>query len=342
MEIIRDLLGLFSFISNIYEQIKNFFIPQRAFAWQTLIYLSIFSWLMSSLSTGIVKSTIALCGWVFLIAGTAWYTTENPLLIPGTNMPVGALVTGFLVSAFAFGNSAEVLTSRTLVFWPTISAFITAAGEFFEGTGTDVNTQIPKVEDREKIIILVASCMVISCWLQFGFTVNRWLQEFPSLRADNFSNNFVIRITEPLANKIPENGVEILKKLEPLVKEQIANRPWSEVEQWLLGVQQRVTSLGTQVIQTSLGGYEERYLWRLEPRVYNLKSGGYTLDLLSIWSGPTSTGLEYYLKQSCQIEPLARSTNSSANNRADNGSLFAEINCGQITKPIPGPPPPLQ
>ncbi|NWF61995.1 MAG: DUF5357 domain-containing protein [Fischerella sp.] len=341
MQLIRDFLGLFSFISKIYEQIKNFFLPKRAFAWQTLIYLSIFSWLISSLSTGFIKSAIAFCGWAFLIAGTAWYTTENPLLIPGTNMPIGALVTGFLVSAFAFGDSAEVLTSRTIVFWPTISALITAAGEFLEGTGTDVSTQIPKVEDREKIIILVASCMVISCWLQFGFTVNQWLKEFPSLQADNFRGTFVIRTTQQSA-KIPENGVEILKKLEPLVREQIANRPWSEVEQWLLGAQQRVTNLGREVIQTSLGGYEERYLWQIQPRVYNLKSGGYTLDLLSIWSGPTSTGHGYYLKQSCQIEPLARSTNSSTTNRPDNGSLFAEINCSQISKPIPGPPPPLQ
>lgn len=117
MQLIRDLFGIFGFIGDIYDNIKDLFIPKRAFAWQTLIYLSIFSWLMSSLSTGFVKSAIALCGWALLVAGTAWYTTENPVVISGTNMPIGAILTGFLVSAFAFRESEQEITIRTIVLW---------------------------------------------------------------------------------------------------------------------------------------------------------------------------------------------------------------------------------
>jgi hypothetical protein len=337
MQLIKDIFGIFGFIGSIYDNIKDFFIPKRPFAWQTLVYLSIFSWLMSSLSTGFVKSAIAFCGWAFLIAGTAWYTTENPVLIPGTNMPVGALVTGFLVSAFAFREPGQEITTRTIVFWPTISALITAIPEFFEGTGTEFSTQVPKLEDRQKIIILVGSCMVISCWLQLGFVVNKWLQEFPSLQTDNFRSNFVV-VTEPQISKTPRNGVLILNKLEPIVKEQIANRPWSEVEQWLKTADGRVNSLGREVIEISLREFDEKSLWRTEARVSSLDQKNpdiYKLDLLSIWSGPTSTGREYYLRKSCRVEPI------NASRRQGEVLRVAEIECGRSSNRIIGSPPAL-
>lgn len=339
MQLIKDLFGFFNFFGDIYARIKKLLIPPRAFSWQTLIYLSLFSWLMSSLSTGFVRDIIAFCGWFFLIAGTAWYTTDNPLLIPGTNMPVGALVTGFLVSAFAFGREENIITTNTIVFWPIISALITAIPEFFEGTGTEVSTQIPKIEDRQKIIILIASSMVISSWLQLIFVVNRWYQEYPSLQSEDIQRTFVVRIA-PL-NQISRNGAVILEQLEPRIKQQIAGRPWSEVEQWLLEASQRVSNLGRQTIQNSkLRELEERFLWRVEPRIYNLKSGGYRLDLLSIWTGPSLTGRGYYLSKSCQIEPIAKSRSNSTSNNTNN--LVAEIDCRPVSKPIPGPPPAVQ
>ena len=195
MQLIRDAFGLFGIVESVYERIKKILIPPKAYSWQTLIYLSIFSWLMSSLSLGFVKDLIAFCGWLFLISGTAWYTTDNPLYVPGTNLPVGALITGFLVSVFAFGYGENVLTSKTIVLWPTISAIITAIPEFFEGSGIDAKTQIPKIEDRQKMIILVGSCMVISCWLQFFFVTQNWLKQYLSLIVDNYQKSAFVTKT---------------------------------------------------------------------------------------------------------------------------------------------------
>ncbi|MFQ4141094.1 septal junction protein FraD [Chlorogloeopsis sp. ULAP02] len=339
MQLIKDAFGLFNLFGDVYERIRKILIPPKAYSWQTLIYLSIFSLLMSSLSSGLVRDIIAFCGWLFLIAGTAWYTTDNPLLIPGTNMPVGALITGFLVSAFAFRQQEDVITTNTIVFWPTISALITAIPEFFEGTGTDVNPQIPKLEDRQKIIILIASSMVLSCCLQFTFVVNKWYQEYPSLKKDNFQRTFVVKLVP--SSETSQNGAIILDKLEPRIEQQIAERPWSEVEQWLLEARQRVGNLGRQVIEANLREYEERSLWRVEPRIYNLKSG-YKLDLFSIWSGPSSAGRGYYLRKTCRIEPIAKSNNTFVRSRTDDKSVIAEFDCDPVSKPILEPPPDLQ
>ncbi|MEH2119650.1 septal junction protein FraD [Nostoc sp.] len=330
----KDVFGLLKFAEGLYEGIRKVLVPPRAYSWQTFIYLSVFSWVLSYCATGYIKDIIAFFGWLFLIAGTAWYTTEDPLRVPGTFMPVGAVITGFLVSVFAFGNQQDVITSRTIVFWPTISALITAIPEFIEGTDTDSKARIPKPEDRQRIIILVASSMLLSCWIQFFFVMDNWFQQYPSLQADTFKRSaFVVRTEERV--KIPQNGVVILEKLQPIVVEEIAQRPWSEVEKWLLDAKQRVRTLGTEVIQKNLGRYEEKELWHVEPRVANTKSG-YILDLLSIWIGPSSNPRGYYLKKSCRIEPVAATNNSG------NKITVAEIECDRINKLIAGSPPPQQ
>ncbi|MBE8986047.1 septal junction protein FraD [Nostoc sp. LEGE 12450] len=332
--LLKDVFGIFKFAEGIYAGIRKVLVPPKAYSWQTFIYLSVFSWVLSYLATGYIKDIIAFFGWLFLIAGTAWYTTQDPLRVPGTFMPVGAVITGFLVSVFAFGNQQDVITPRTIVFWPTISALITAIPEFIEGTDTDAKARIPKPQDRQRIIILVASSMLLSCWIQFYFVMDHWFQQYPSLQADTFKRSTVVVRTEERV-KIPQNGVVILERLQPIVVEQINQTPWSEVEKWLLEAKQRVGTLGRAVIQKNLGKYEEKDLWRIEPRVANTKSG-YILDLLSIWIGPSSNLRGYYLKKSCRIEPVAATSNSG------NKITVAEIECDRASKLIAGSPPPQQ
>ncbi len=338
---LKDLFGVFKFLEGIYARIRNFLVPPKAYSWQTFLYLSVFSWFASSLAVGYVRDIISFFGWLFLIAGTSWYTTDDPLRVPGTFMPVGALVTGFLVSVFAFGQGEDVITPRTIVLWPTISALITTIPEFFEGSGTDMQTQIPKPEIRQKLIVMVASCMILSCWIQLYFVMDNWLREYPSLQADNFKQStFVIKTESP--GKIPTNGVVILNKLQPLVEEQVAGRPWSQVERWLINADQQVGNLGRRVIERNLAKYEEKELWVVRPRVVNTKSG-YTLDLLSIWTGPSSNPRGFYVKKSCRVEPVAARANSSiANVSKPDKATVAEINCDRLPKFIAGSPPAQQ
>ena len=331
----KEVLGIFKYIRELFAEVQKFLTPAKAFSWQTLIYLSIFSWVTSYFALGYIKDIIAFCGWLFLLAGTAWYTTDDTLRVPGTFMPVGALITGFLISVFAFGYQKSLLTSKMIVIWPTIAAVVTAIPNFFEGTGRKLaKAKLPKLQDRQKVIILLAWCMLISCWLQFYFVIDKWLKEYPSLRADKFDKSaFVIQV-EP-RRKQPKTGDLILKKLQPLVNQQIANKPWSEVEKWLLEANQQLGNLGQKTINSNLGSSLEKPLWRVEPRVVNIKSG-YRLDILTIWGGPSANSKGYYWQKSCLIEP------SNSGNQTDNKNTVARITCDRTSKFKNGSPPPQQ
>ncbi|WYL95063.1 MAG: septal junction protein FraD [Gloeotrichia echinulata IR180] len=339
----KDVLGIFKFVQDFFKGIQEKLWPKKAYSWQMLIYLSVFSWALSFFATAPINDMIAFCGWLFLIAGTAWYTTDDPLRVPGTFMPVGAVITGFLLSVFALGNEQTGVTPGTIVFWPTFSALITAIPEFFEGTGTDSKAQIPKPEARQKLLVLVGSCMLLSCWINLYFVTNNWAKEYPTSLSDNFQGStLVIRVEPP--NKNVGNGAVILDRIEQLVEQKVSKQPWSQVEKWLQNAKKNLDNLKQIVmLDKRLKNYEEKELWRIEPRISTpnpQKKDEYTLDIFSIWTGPSSNPRGYYLKKSCQIRPIADRTKTFSTNKPDEIPIIAEIECGRISKPMIGPPPP--
>ena len=352
--------GLISFFEEIFKPLIDLLVPDKAYSWQTLIYLSIFSFITSYFATDTIQYLIEYCGWFFLIAGTAWSTTDKPKTVPGTNMPIGALVTSAFVSVFLFsrfinGNQEATIQPISIVIWPTLAAVITAIPEFFEGSGTDVKRQLPKLLIRQRIFILLAVCMMISCWIQFYYVVDRWFDDYPTLRTENFGGSrLVVRTTliPELNTKdldetkvrfvLPFNGVQLLNKLSPKVEEALGDRPWGEVERWLLDsvgkTQQNrpIGKLAQQVKEEVLKQSPEKPLWLIEPRVSNTKTG-YKLDLLAIWRGPSFMADRYYLQKSCEITPFAKQLEDDADENAT--VTVAEVECQRTPSLIRKKPP---
>ncbi len=327
-QFIRQVL---KFLSNVFQPVIKLVSPPKAFCWQTLIYLSVFSLFMSYLSDGVPQELISTLGWIFLIAGTSWSTIDHPRRIFG--MPLGALITGALVSVFAFGqdNRADI-SSNSFVLWPTLSALLTAVPEFIDAG----KSQIPRPEVRQRLIVLIGGSLVISCWLQFFFVVQGWTRDYPTLLSDNFNNSAFVRKTDVEA-KVPGNGAVILNELEPIVIQEVAGKSWSQVERWLSSSQKRIQELGNQVIALKLRAYQEKDWWQVESKVVSANSG-YNLKLHSVWNGPTANGKRYFLTRTCQIEPYVADTNILAQPDSKQSNIIARINCFSGNKNLLNPP----
>ena len=360
MNLLKDFFGFFD---DIFKQISELLVPKKAYSWQTLIYLSVFSLVMSFFARGTVQYLIEYCGWFFLIAGTAWSTTDKPKTIPGTSMPIGALITGALVSVFLFsrfinGNQESVINPISVVVWPTFAAIITAIPEFFEGSGTDVKRQLPKLLIRQRILILLAVSMMVSCWIQFYYVIDGWLENYPTLKTEieNFGGSKLILTrgeTPELKDKdvgerkvkfiLPVNGVQLLNKLSPQVEQALNDRPWGEVERWLLDSVSKtekdrpIGKLAQQAKEEVLKQSSEKDFWFIEPRVSSIETGGYKLDLLAIWRAPSFMADKYYLQKSCEITPFAKPLTDDTDENATVN--VAEIECQRIPLLIPKKPP---
>ena len=278
---------------EVLDTLRQLLLPPKAFSWQTLILLSIFSCVMAALASDLIRDLLATCGWIFLIFGVGWFTTENPIKVG--ELSLGPWITGILVSIFLFGEWLEEAPSLLFVSWPLISAAIASLGEFIQAGPRFRN---PTPAGRQRLVILFLSNLIISCWFQLYFVIQGWLEIYPSLLANDFNqSNFVVRLGVQTSE--PPTGVLILNQAEALLRADLEPLSWPEVERWLLNLKQQPTEFQNAVMQ-QLPPSEENSLWQLRAQILP-DQPDYTLQLLALWQGPSSDLSAHYLTKTCRI-----------------------------------------
>ncbi|MEB3337343.1 MAG: DUF5357 family protein [Leptolyngbyaceae bacterium] len=342
-----------NFVNSLMTLVK----PTKLFSSHTLILLSFFSCALAALATDIVRELLSTLGWIFLILGVAWKIIENPPKIG--DFLIGPWIIGALVSIFLFGKGFSRNPSSLLLMWPLISAAIAGINEFVT---PDVKFKRPKSEGRQRLVLLFLSNLVISCWLQFHFVLQGWFQEYPSLLAEDFSRSAFVTSLNFQAQPL-SRGYAILAQMESLVIPVLNDRPWSEVEQWLLRAKQQPEVFGKQVMEQFLQDAQptaaspkdaakpvpsplaEDVFWRVAPRI--LPGNPYTFQGLAIWNGPGANAQGYYLIKSCPITEMVIRPNGSATVTSGSPTLttsltsIGKITCGDTSRPIAGQPPAL-
>lgn len=299
MDIIRQFL----------ESLRKFLTPPSAYSWQTLISLSFFSWLMSFLATELVQNFISCMGWIFLIFGVSWATTENPIKIWG--IPIGPWITGALVCIFIFGVWTGEVPPAAWVSWPIISAILASLRDFITD---ELRFKVPPPVSRQKLVILFGCNLLVSCWIQFHFLIQDWLRQYPSLLADDLrGSTFITQLSPQSAQRT--TGASVLDSMGTQLQAQLENQPWSNVERWLLEIEKNLNVLKEKAT-TKLPRLEEDIWWSYTYQILS-QGSGYDLQLQAVWQGPRSQPQEYALRKSCQITQVYQQTNSSSDTTSE-------------------------
>ncbi|HBB35025.1 MAG TPA: hypothetical protein DDZ80_32260 [Cyanobacteria bacterium UBA8803] len=275
------------------------------FSWLTLLFLSLFSWLMAFIATGLLQNLLANLGCIFLILAVYWWTTSTKSLRI-YDVPLSPWITGAIVSVYIFGAITGKVEPKALIAWPLISAAIAALPLCL---GDDFKLKTPAPDKRKTIILLFTSQLIFSCWFQFHFLVQNWLAEYPTLLVDNFDQSaFVVKY--PLLPPKTPRGVSMLDLMASKLQQQLNAKPWPQIERVLLPQErdrliQQITAQTKQQIASAK--VEEDDLWQVGYTV-SLKDPGYNLALNTSWQGPRSQVLEGNITKSCQINPVNRPT----------------------------------
>jgi hypothetical protein len=336
-------------IISTFQQLVKIISPPKWDSWQALIWVSFFSWAVSMVfRTQWMQSLAASISWLFLIPGVHWFTHVEKLEVaPKKEVNVkkglspngfflGPWITGALICLFLFGGLTDNMGRQGFVLWPLISATIAILPEFIQFGPT---YKLP--DDRgkrqasiQKIALIVLSNLVLSCWLQFCFATQSWLDAYPSITTTDVSrSSFVVKL-DP--SQTTPKGVNILNQAGFLLQEEMNGRSWSWVERWLLNVDQQTASM-QQTIMTQLPKVEENELWQLKGRV--AAGTEYTLRLFAIWQGPTADEKGYYLTKDCYITKVAGNRlppGQSAKSQSTTG--LASVQCAQVQGPFNGQP----
>ncbi|MBD0336102.1 MAG: DUF5357 family protein [Cyanobacteria bacterium Co-bin13] len=297
-------LFIFKVFQPFFTGIRDFFIPSSYFSWKTMIYLSLFSWLMSWLAFGLeaTRFTVMLLtsfSWLFLSFGVGWGLQANNVKLFG--IPLAPWVAGAILCGFIFGLIPGDQQELAIVSWPLISALIIIVPQFLTWDG---NVKIPPPMTRQQVILIFLISLLLSSWLQFYFRLQNWFDDYPSLMAESFDGSgFVYRVpgrTAPLSD-----GVALLTLTESALQRELHNRPWSGVERWLLNINDQLVSLRREIRDRLVSPSREQRFWRIDVRPVTA-SNGYDLKLQAIWQGPTAEPNGYYLERTCQLTRVER------------------------------------
>jgi hypothetical protein len=296
-------MGILAFIQQFFEGLLDLLKPPRYFAWQTVIYMSLFSWLMS-LVAGLVFATpftvglLATISWICLAIGIGWALEANNIRPFG--VPIAPWVSGAILGMFLFSSWGGLWFQPALVAWPLISFAVVAVPKL---VSWDLSLKMPPPLVRQQLVLLLFLSLLFSSWFQFYFRIQSWVRDYPSLVADSVENsNFVYRI--PGQTIALPAGVNHLTIAETMLREEVHGKPWPAVERWLLNLDGQRQALQREV-QSQMGRQPslEDSLWRLD--FQPLTSGnGYTLKLWAIWVGPAADQSGYYLEKTCQLMPI--------------------------------------
>lgn len=304
--------------------------PPQLLSWQTLILLSIGWGFLSFLLPEPFQLVGAIVSSLLLLIGFGWFTTENPIVILGISL--GPWITAAFVSLLLFRTWNSPISP--LVIWPIVSAIIAAIPEFVQA---DLTFRIIPSLVRQKLILMFLIHAILSCWLQFGFCVQNWVQEYPSLLADDLTQSaFVFKIS--YQSSPTTKGHEVLNSIDQTVVKELDNKPWGEVEKWLLDANQRIESIGEQALK-ELSTTQENQWWEFGADILS-REPGYNLQLIANWQGPSSKREGYFQKKSCQILPTQRVSVPGASATSQQVTVASpnaksQVKCGPVSQPIP-------
>jgi hypothetical protein len=330
-------------LRQIFVSLKDLLLPDRYFSWQTVIYMSLFSWLMSLMArqlgaTPFTVMVLATGGWFFLALGAGW-AVEAANIKP-FGVPIAPWVSGAILCIFLFATLTDSWISPALATWPLISFLVVAVPDLL---GWDFRPKPVLPAVRQKLILLFFLSLLFSCWFQFYFRIQTWLEDYPSLATDNLNrSSFVYRLPGQVPPVSP--GMTQLSIAETVLQKELANRPWSSAERWLLNLEGQRLLIQQQVDQSFAPTSREAPLWRLDmPRP--ISSGdGYLLNILAVWEGPSADKYGYYLEKSCVVKPVPRGTLAPRTARAAPGREAAttdwtDLKCELEMPRYAGPPP---
>lgn len=326
----------------------NFIKSSSELGWKLIVLIGIVFWIIAFsvgfLSEELRWNSLSILSYVLIVCSFGLFTLKNPLIIEGLSLSTWILVG--LICLFVASLWRDIATFIWMIL-PPLSAIIAAWPEFI-GAGKKLENL--RNEQRFKLLIWLLLHLIISCWINFNLIIQDWVQQYPSLLADNLSqSDFLVKI-QPFSLPVTE-GEKALNTMERQLNSQINGKPWSVAETWLNNPSQQEKLLAEAKKQISK--VPEKKFWNFRTEV-NPQKTGYNFLMIAEWHGPSYNPQGYLLKKVCQVNSITQQPTPANTNlrrvRRNNAKVattpqgtvtakpvkIAKLKCQSVTKQIIG------
>jgi Family of unknown function (DUF5357) len=297
-------LYLLAMVKQFFASFWDFIRPKQHHSWQAALWLALLGCLFTSITASPVHEILARLSWVSFIVAVGWLTTlESPIVVWGLSL--GPWITGMLVCLFLFSTGGQTTVPREAALsWPLVAAAIAVLPNAFDlETG---RWSPPSKKDRQRLIILVMSNLLLVCWILFYYRIQDWLVVYPGLQGERFEDSSFV-LQRALSDRNFDRGYAVVDTMESQLRRNTTSRPRKDAELWLYNIQKDPQSFRDSVLKelgqteaAKVGGSrakDEAY-WGLEATI---GEPSYQVTLGARWQGPSHSRVGYIVQKACQV-----------------------------------------
>ncbi|MEL7352379.1 MAG: DUF5357 family protein [Cyanobacteria bacterium P01_A01_bin.116] len=296
------------FLTDLWIQCKELLWPNDYFAWQTLLWLSIFSLIIGAAvdylepGDGVspVVHVLGTLSWVFFTASIWWALSKHPVKVYGFS--ISPWITGALLCVFVFRPFTPTRFRWALSSWPVLSTGIMALPYF---VGWDLERKKPKEPEQQKLVMTTLVTLLLSSWIMFHFRVQDWVTNYPSLLVNGLNRSGFVYDFIADDRSSQTQGALLLTSTSNAIADELNGLPWYQTERWLFNRQERMGAISQRMLR-SLYSPDEEIFWNLIVPPPKPSGEGYSLELKANWLGPVAKDDGFFLETSCKIMPEER------------------------------------
>lgn len=318
VDITQQLTKLTNNLWESNKKLQKAMLPPKVVHWKTPLLLSIFLALLSvaAITDWPTRTFILDMSWLFFTLSMGLLTSQKPFVIKG--VALSPWVSSILIGLWLL---VRLPSDRKEIAWisgPIIAVVILAIIEVWQ---SESKWERVRSLVRPQFVMITLIHLLFSCWFAFHFLVQGWLQQYPSVLSEDLRrSDFVVTFQRPTINR--SRGVVILNEMERYLKNEARTKPWPQVEQMLIDIDNQRFFLRNEALKR-IKRVPEDDSWNVETTVVQ-GDARYQLDMQADWLGLVFRPEVYSFSKSCEVVDIG--------NRAT-------VTCSSIKRSAPGQKP---
>ncbi|MCY7381747.1 MAG: DUF5357 domain-containing protein [Microcoleus sp. CAN_BIN18] len=315
LDVTQQLAKLRTNLWETNKKVQKAMIPPRVVHWKTPLLLSIFLALLSvaAVTDWPTRTLLFDMSWLFFILSMGLLTSQPPFAIKGVSL--SPWVTSILIGLWLLVRLPSDKKEIAWISGPIIAVVVLAIIRVWK---SDSKRESIKELIRPQFLMITLIHVTFSCWFAFHFLVQGWIQQYPSILSQDLrQSDYVVTFQQPTINR--SRGVVILNAMDRYLQNEARTKPWAQVEQMLIDIDNERFFLKNQALGT-IGTVPEDASWDVKTSIVQGQSR-YQLEMQATWLGLVFRPEIYSYTKSCEV--------FDAGNRAT-------VTCDAIKSPKPG------
>jgi Family of unknown function (DUF5357) len=315
LDITQQLTKLTNSLLDQNKKIQKVILPPKVVHWKTPLLISIFLALLSVAAVTDVptRTTIADLSWLSFVISMGLLTSQKPFVIYGVS--ISPWITSALIGLWLLVRLPPDFRHIAWIAGPLIAIVVLAAIAIWN---SESKWERIKSLVQPQFLIIILTHVLFSCWFAFHFLIQGWLQDYPSVLSKNLKrSDYVVTFQGPKIN--PSRGVTILNEMEKYLKNQARTKPWPQMEQTLIDIDNERFFLKNEAFK-KIKLVPEDASWDVKTSIVQGESR-YQLEMQATWLGLVFKPETYSFTKSCEVINIGNA---------------ATVECGAIKRSKPG------